>query len=278
MRIVLFIGLVILGIALFTAKKLINDETLQRLANAFAVVALLAAALVFVVPAPTTISQPTETVLAHTPIPSISQLPSAAMPQTEMATPEDNYINGTKEGTLLGTESTEIFPELTFTPTEIPTDTLTPTATYTPTHTNTPNPTPTTTPKEYYLQGEGYELAEGVYMWMNPKFPLNNSSGCWGSPNKVEINIKNDSSNQFTVIFERHQFEVWDNTGKTYPVVASGIFYCPTSPGIEKKILERRNTASLFIMFEGEWPLDIKYFLVKVKNLSGHEVVFRKDI
>jgi hypothetical protein len=51
MRIVVFIGLLAIGVMLFLAKNWISDNTLQRLANGFAVAALIAAALVFVVPA-----------------------------------------------------------------------------------------------------------------------------------------------------------------------------------------------------------------------------------
>jgi formylglycine-generating enzyme required for sulfatase activity len=50
-RTVVFIGLIAIGVVLFLAKKWISDDTLQRLANAFATAALMAAALVFVVPA-----------------------------------------------------------------------------------------------------------------------------------------------------------------------------------------------------------------------------------
>lgn len=87
MRILLFIGLLVIGVVLFLAKKWISDDTLQRLADAFAIVALVAAALVFVVPAPVPPeSTPTETPLQML-LPTSTSTPSAAPLPTNIPTP-----------------------------------------------------------------------------------------------------------------------------------------------------------------------------------------------
>jgi hypothetical protein len=59
---ILIVGLVIIAVALFVSvqKGWISDNTLQRLANIAGILALIAAAAVFIVPAPITPPKPTE--------------------------------------------------------------------------------------------------------------------------------------------------------------------------------------------------------------------------
>jgi hypothetical protein len=99
-RIGLFIGILAIGIALFLAKKWISDNTLQRLANAFAVVALIAAALVFVVPSAT----PTE------PTPPAAP---ASNPEATKPTPQPTAIPLTQTAVASATTLLKVQPTTT---------------------------------------------------------------------------------------------------------------------------------------------------------------------
>lgn len=89
MRVALCIGLLLIEIVLFLAKKRISAETLQRLADAWSVVAAIAAVLMLVVPAPAPPSetpQPTNTSTPSVTPLSASTLLSTATPDCSLAT------------------------------------------------------------------------------------------------------------------------------------------------------------------------------------------------
>jgi hypothetical protein len=94
-----FIGLLLVAVALFLAKRWISDTNLQRLANAAAAVAAIAAAIVFVIP---TASPKSPTPALSTDTAESSSVPMRTVP-TETAEPTDSSPN-----TLLETEAIEV--------------------------------------------------------------------------------------------------------------------------------------------------------------------------
>lgn len=107
-----FIGLLVIAVVLFLAvqKNWISDKTLQRWANVTTVVALIAAAIVFVVPTATSPEPTSEPSSPELELPTTSSVPELTNISTETAIPPTPTSIETPTGA----------------PTATPTDTLVP--------------------------------------------------------------------------------------------------------------------------------------------------------
>lgn len=166
------------------------------------------------------------------------------------------------------------------TTTPLPTYTLPPTLAGTPLP---PTPSPTS-PPQYYEQGSSAELKPGVTLTMWDRFPNQGFIGCWASGMgypavSIALKVRNSSAQQFSLRFEPDTFSVTDNLGRNYKVRGSGLGGCPNDPDLRSTILNSRQEADIFILFEGEIGVDVQYFIVTVGNISGSGPwEFRKDV
>lgn len=134
--------------------------------------------------------------------------------------------------------------------------------------TNTPAPPAPMPPtpiqkKDIYVQGELAPLRDGVTASLKTRFGNTNFVGCFLEAThtagfNIIIDIKNESSQEFLIRFERTSLSAVDDTGKIYQLWRSGAYNCTEGPGLESYNLKNGREVGIVAGFFGEIPINAK--------------------
>jgi hypothetical protein len=170
-------------------------------------------------------------------------------------------------------------------PTNAPTPTIQPTYTPYPTYTIPPTksgPTDTLEPTQivYSSPDEGVTLKENVYLTLRPTI-----KGYWNCQPETStfwifvFNLQNNSGSEFLVRFTPDTFTIVDNNGKNYPSYKSGVGGCDPGPGVRTEDIGSNGSDYVSVAFRATLGLDVKYFIITIKNISGFgPFSFRYDL
>lgn len=143
-----------------------------------------------------------------------------------------------------------------------------------------PTPMPTPAPKEFYSQGEGAMVREGISIALQPDFIADALYDCVNKPGfVVQFGITNRTSHDFLARYDRQTFSAVDDTGKTYQFKGSGVGRCDNTPGPVTLTVSGNYTQYFVASFYGEIPLNARYIYITINDISGSgKIVLRKDL
>lgn len=174
-------------------------------------------------------------------------------------------------------------PLVEVTNTEIPTlaPTITPKVSlnFTPALPPTPQPT-----QAYYVQDERWSFKPGMTIYLESTFlNINSSLSCTGNENNIvlQFNIRNDTDDDFRVVFEPSNVKYIDDLGKTYePVCAFMGLDLITSHYVDGIFTYfTNNDEGAFYPALPKPNAQARYLYIIFENISGvGPVTFRKDL